>query len=259
MIENVTASFTEAAPDQGPDQLTAPLKSMIASVTEQQAASVNSAGSAMSAGEMNNENDVPKNLNGSSNNQSFGHSNGMRNGDSFEFEKFKNINIANWQLQTCTPKLVEWIRCEKDFLINRIRVLIEVRITENYDVIIHAHGRRVFPESIGVHFIDHNIKSITEFLISLSQIKFCQGFPAPLYRPLEVQGHLVSAVEIWSRRTDEDTEEIRHRALNCALMFNSEGSFCSSCFHICRLNMQRVTNSSNSTNDSNASPISSLN
>ena len=90
-------------------------------------------------------------------------------------------------------------------------------------MIIHAHGRRVFPESIGVHFIDHNIKSITEvncnhhnsqpndffqFLISLSQIKFCQGFPAPLYRPLEVQGHLVSAVEIWSRRTDEDTEEV---------------------------------------------------
>ena len=63
---------------------------MIASVTEQQAASVNSTGSAsMSAGGMNNENDVPKNLNGSSNNQSFGQSNGMRNGDSFEFEKFK--------------------------------------------------------------------------------------------------------------------------------------------------------------------------
>ena len=48
-----------------------------------------------------------------------------------------------------------------------------------------------------------------QFLISLSQIKFCQGFPAPLYRPLEVQGHLVSAVEIWSRRTDEDTEEVK--------------------------------------------------
>ena len=63
---------------------------MIASVTEQQAASVNSgSGSAMSAGGMNNENEVPKNLNGSSNNQSFGQSNGMRNGDSFEFEKFK--------------------------------------------------------------------------------------------------------------------------------------------------------------------------
>ena len=98
-----------------------------------------------------------------------------------------------------------------------------IQITENYDLIIHAHGRRVFPESIGVHFIDHNLKSITEvniksltpfiysifqFLRDLSHIKFCQGFPAPLYRPLEVQGHLVSAVEIWSRRTDEDTEEV---------------------------------------------------
>ena len=62
---------------------------MIASVTEQQAASVNSGGSAISAGGMNNENEVPKNLNGSSNNQSFGQSNGMRNGDTFEFEKFK--------------------------------------------------------------------------------------------------------------------------------------------------------------------------
>ena len=37
-----------------------------------------------------------------------------------------------------------------------------IQITENYDLIIHAHGRRVFPESIGVHFIDHNLKSITE-------------------------------------------------------------------------------------------------
>ena len=68
---------------------------MIASVTEQQAASVNSGGSgSISAGGMNNENDVPKNLNGSSNNQSFGQSNGMRNGDSFEFEKFKVCTLS---------------------------------------------------------------------------------------------------------------------------------------------------------------------
>ena len=44
--------------------------------------------------------------------------------------------------------------------------------------------------------------------MSLDLVKFCHGFPAPMYRPLEVQGHLVSAVEIWSRRSDEDIEEV---------------------------------------------------
>ena len=41
-------------------------------------------------------------------------------------------------------------------------------------MIIHAHGRRVFPESIGVHFIDHNLKSITEVNIkSLTPYIYC--------------------------------------------------------------------------------------
>ena len=49
-----------------------------------------------------------------------------------------------------------------------------IQITENYDLIIHAHGRRVFPESIGVHFIDHNLKSITEVNIkSLTPYIYC--------------------------------------------------------------------------------------
>ena len=84
---------------------------MIASVTEQQAASVNSgSGSAISAGGMNNENEVPKNLNGSSNNQSFGQSNGMRNGDSFEFEKFKvRVNSCKY---SCSNIFLEHQYCK---------------------------------------------------------------------------------------------------------------------------------------------------
>lgn len=45
-------------------------------------------------------------------------------------------------------------------------------------------------------------------MMGLAKIKFCRGFPAPLYRPLEVQGHVVSSVEVWSRRSDEDVEEV---------------------------------------------------
>ena len=33
---------------------------------------------------------------------------------------------------------------------------------DNWDLLIHANGRRVFPDSIGVSFIDHNLKSITD-------------------------------------------------------------------------------------------------
>lgn len=46
-------------------------------------------------------------------------------------------------------------------------------------------------------------------MMGLAKIKFCRGFPAPLYRPLEVQGHVVSSVEVWSRRSDEDVEEVK--------------------------------------------------
>ena len=42
------------------------------------------------------------------------------------------------------------------------RKVIIVKILNNWDFLIYANGRRVYPESIGVSFIDHSLKSVTE-------------------------------------------------------------------------------------------------
>ena len=53
------------------------------------------------------------------------------------------------------------------------------------------------------------IKHTVQLLQTLAEINFCRGFPAPYYRALEIQGHIVAHPEIWSTRTDNETEEVR--------------------------------------------------
>ena len=51
-----------------------------------------------------------------------------------------------------------------DFLIDQKRVVIEVRITDDWEVEVHAHGRKVYPESLQISHVDHSINGVKEVI-----------------------------------------------------------------------------------------------
>ena len=38
----------------------------------------------------------------------------------------------------------------------------EVRISDDWDIIIHAHGRKVYPESLQINYVDHSVRGVRE-------------------------------------------------------------------------------------------------
>ena len=51
-----------------------------------------------------------------------------------------------------------------DFLIDQKRVVIEVRISDDWEVEVHAHGRKVYPESLQISHVDHSINGVKEVI-----------------------------------------------------------------------------------------------
>ena len=84
------------------------------------------------------------------------------------FSKFQNIfqdlHFDGWFQTVLNSRYTEWVKPVMDFLIDQKRVVIEVRISDDWQVEVHAHGRKVYPESLQISHVDHSINGVKEVI-----------------------------------------------------------------------------------------------
>ena len=72
------------------------------------------------------------------------------------------MNVTGWTTAKATPKYVEWMTPVDDFIIDQKRVMMEVRICKEWDIVIFVHGRKVYSESIQTSYVEHTPRGVTE-------------------------------------------------------------------------------------------------
>nr|XP_039264845.1 uncharacterized protein LOC120340607 [Styela clava] len=138
-----------------------------------------------------------------------------------------------------SAKFVEWFLFSGQWLVNGQRALREIKIYDDWTVVIHALGRRVYPNDLGgITDLEKTSSSLSKVFRVLAEAKMCMGFPAPCISDLYIHGILVSKFEVWSSR-EGPGEDIRQRAVNCQILYSGTGTCCTKCSRIMKLHQQQ--------------------
>ena len=103
----------------------------------------------------------------------------------------------DWLLSSSSDNFSEWIKVQSQDLCEGNRVLIEVKILQDWTFDVHVNSRKVAKETIGVFELGASKKVVCYLFNVLGRFCLCKGFQIAAKRTAkDARGNTVSPVNV---------------------------------------------------------------
>jgi hypothetical protein len=151
------------------------------------------------------------------------------------FQDLNNFQPGyGFSLGVCCDSFCEW-HCTIPDKWNGQRVVKEVKIYKSFEIEIRVAGCIVDLSSLGIHEIQKTREFLSTIFYSTSVAEMCKGFQVRSEKDsLDVKGRVHGKCGEWSKTSEENVSEMRHKAVECKgiISLGSKSAVCKNCWHI---------------------------